>query len=599
MYATHLSVSGFKGISTPRSYALSPVTCILGDNGTGKSSILDAFKSVLTGTVPESALNVDSTEGTAEIIFDNGTSLAVSLSEKGSSHLSCGKKITKKSAGEVREKIMNTPVDIVDVLLDSKQGAFDVKPEEFSRLVSGIIRARMDASKLYDRMNLSQQETDLLKDLYKDPEIDFTGIESLFRSIGDKLTQANRDVSAIRAQISLLCSTPPSRPLQLLDSARKAALQEYASAKEAEARQKAYEQASERRKTYLEDLRKLKAEVDSRRVPAPVQGELENRQSMLEGLLNKISTEKGDIAAFEKNAASFVQILKELESNVCPISRSLVCTTDKTAIRGELEAQAAENRVKADQHRQILAALETQLSSLKTAIAALREKENAYRAFVRLEEQYKAKAAGCPEVPQQPAACSLSLADCEKKLNDINKEYADAESYEKGLQLKASAQSRLDEAVLLTGLKPKFAPKGEAYNLILTAMSGQLTDMVNNTAAEMKLDYTYQFRFDGGLQLYGKQNAMTEFINVRNMSDGEKFIAQLLLLSVINEASGFGFIVIDNFDALDAVHLQKVLDLITDPVFLGKYNNVLLAGVCHSDTQDLLATYPSINIIQP
>ena len=202
-------------------------------------------------------------------------------------------------------------------------------------------------------------------------------------------------------------------------------------------------------------------------------------------------------------------------------------------------------------------------------------------------------------MPQQPAACSLSLADCEKKLNDINKEYADAESYEKGLQLKASAQSRLDEAVLLTGLKPKFAPKGEAYNLILTAMSGQLTDMVNNTVAEMKLDYTYQFRFDGGLQLYGKRNAMTEFINVRNMSDGEKFIAQLLLLSVINEASGFGFIVIDNFDALDAVHLQKVLDLITDPVFLGKYSNVLLAGVSHSDTQDLLATYPSINIIQP
>ena len=141
MYATHLSVSGFKGISTPRSYALSPVTCILGDNGTGKSSILDAFKSVLTGTVPESALNVDSTEGTAEITFDNSTSLAVSLSEKGSSHLSCGKKITKKSAGEVREKIMNTPVDIVDVLLDSKQGAFDVKPEEFSRLVSDEIRS--------------------------------------------------------------------------------------------------------------------------------------------------------------------------------------------------------------------------------------------------------------------------------------------------------------------------------------------------------------------------------------------------------------------------------------------------------------------------
>ena len=105
MYATNLTVSGFKGINTPRHYSLSPVTCILGDNGTGKSSILEAFKAVLTGTVPDSALNVDSTDGIAEITFDNGTSLAVSLSDKGTSHLSCGKKITKKSAGDVREKI--------------------------------------------------------------------------------------------------------------------------------------------------------------------------------------------------------------------------------------------------------------------------------------------------------------------------------------------------------------------------------------------------------------------------------------------------------------------------------------------------------------
>ena len=599
MYATNLTVSGFKGINTPRHYSLSPVTCILGDNGTGKSSILEAFKAVLTGTVPDSALNVDSTDGIAEITFDNGTSLAVSLSDKGTSHLSCGKKITKKSAGDVREKIMNTPVDIVDVLLDSKQGAFNIKPEEFSRLVSGIIKAKMDTAKLYDRMNLSQQEIDLLNSLYRDPEIDFAGIEALFKSAGDRLTQTNRQAGAVRAQIGLLCSTPPSRPLQVLDSARKAVLQEYASAKEAEALRKAYEQASERRRAYLTELQKLKTEVDSKRVPTPAPGELENRQSMLENLLNKISAEKGDIAAFEKNAASFEQILTELESNVCPISKSLICTTDKTAIRGELEAQTAENRARADQHKQILSALESQLASLKAAIAALREKEDAYRSFVRLEEQYKAKAAGCPEVPQQPAACGLSLADCEKKLNDINKEYADAESYEKGLQLKASAQSLLDEAVLLTGLKPKFAPKGEAYNLILTAMSGQLTDMVNSTAAEMWLSYTYEFRFDGGLQLYGKRTSMTEFINVRDMSDGEKFIAQLLLLSVINEASGFGYVVIDNFDALDTQHLQKVMDLITNPGFLAKYSNILLAGVSHSDTRDLLATYPSVAVIQP
>ena len=295
MYATNLTVSGFKGINTPRHYSLSPVTCILGDNGTGKSSILEAFKAVLTGTVPDSALNVDSTDGIAEITFDNGTSLAVSLSDKGTSHLSCGKKITKKSAGDVREKIMNTPVDIVDVLLDSKQGAFDIKPEEFSRLVSGIIKAKMDTAKLYDRMNLSQQEIDLLSSLYRDPEIDFAGIEALFKSAGDRLTQTNRQAGAVRAQIGLLCSTPPSRPLQVLDSARKAALQEYASAKEAEALRKAYEQASERRRAYLTELQKLKTEVDSKRVPAPAPGELENRQSMLENLLNKISAEKGDI----------------------------------------------------------------------------------------------------------------------------------------------------------------------------------------------------------------------------------------------------------------------------------------------------------------
>ena len=82
------------------------------------------------------------------------------------------------------------------------------------------------------------------------------------------------------------------------------------------------------------------------------------------------------------------------------------------------------------------------------------------------------------------------------------------------------------------------------------------------------------------------------------MSDGEKFIAQLLLLSVINEASGFGYIVIDNFDALDANNLEKVLNLITDPAFLSRYSNVLLAGVAHTETCSLIAAHPQITVIQ-
>ena len=82
-----------------------------------------------------------------------------------------------------------------------------------------------------------------------------------------------------------------------------------------------------------------------------------------------------------------------------------------------------------------------------------------------------------------------------------------------------------------------------------------------------------------------KAGCRTDKADIRHMSDGEKFIAQLLLLSVINEASGFGYIVIDNFDALDANNLEKVLNLITDPAFLSRYSNVLLAGVAHRDVQ--------------
>ena len=598
MNAISLTVSGFKGIPSQYTYPLTPVTCVIGNNGTGKSSLLEAFKAALTGNVPDAALNVDSADGLAEITFDNGTSLAVSLKDKTTSHLSCGKKITRKSAIDVREKILNTPVEVVEILLGSKQGAFDIKPDEFSKLVSGIIKAKKETAKLYDRMGLSQDEISLLNDLYKDPEIDFTGIESLYKAISERLTQANRDANSIRSQISLLCSTPPARPLQVLDGVRKTLLQEYAEAKEAESRKTAYEQACSRRKAYLEDLQKLKTEVDAKRADPPAPGELENRQNMLEGLMSKASSEKSDIAAFDKNIESFRKILAELESNVCPISKTLVCTTDKSGIRGEIETKISENSTMADQHRQMLKVVEGQISSLKAAIAALREKENAYRAFVRLEEQYKAKAAGCPEIPQHPAAApSVSIADCEAKLNDLNKEIGDAESYNKGLQLKASAKTKLDEAVLLSALKPKFAPKGEAYNLILTAMSGQLTDMINNTAYDMGLDYQYEFRFDDGLQLYGRRSFMSGFINVRNMSDGEKFIAQLLLLTIINETSGFGYIVIDNFDALDSRSLEKVLDLITEPSFLIRYSNILLAGVSHSDTRDLLANYSGISVI--
>ena len=151
MEATNIKIKNFKGIDD-WDMDLKRITLLFGENGKGKTSLLEAFRSVLTGSVPVCAVRAGETEANVSLNFDTGDSLSINITDTGSSHYSCGKKITKKVATELREKILSLPVDVVETLLGSKHEVFSVKPEDFAKMGQWMLqRGEWNGQQLLNR----------------------------------------------------------------------------------------------------------------------------------------------------------------------------------------------------------------------------------------------------------------------------------------------------------------------------------------------------------------------------------------------------------------------------------------------------------------
>ena len=587
MEATNIRIKNFKGIDD-WVMDLKRITLLFGENGKGKTSLLEAFRTVLTGTIPVCAVRAGETEANVALTFDTGDSLSISITDTGASHYSCGKKVTKKVATELREKILSLPVDVVETLLGSKHEVFSVKPEEFAKMMMELLGVHVDTDKLYDHCGFTKEKTDMLKTVFTGTEIDFDSLEMIFKAIGSRLTQTNREVAELEGVIKHAHSAPPATPLAVLEAQLKDWLQILADAKDCEKRQAAYNTALENRKKYLEDLMRLRNEVSAKKVDQPPRERLIELRTMKDTIAQKLIQLKGTVSSLEKSNSLFEKILDELSSSVCPISKKLVCTTDKTSVRGDLDAQIEANKKQISDLTGEINRADEQLARVSSSITQLEQQETAYLEFVRLNEQYKQKAAGVPELPAPPAVSAGDVEHAQKKVDEINEQISACKSYAAGETARKEYSAKSEEALMLNSLKADFAPKGLAYNILFKAIETSLTSSINETAELLHVDVEYAFAFNSGLHLLARKKGAPNYIPVKAMSDGEQFISQLLLLNLICQTSHLGILVLDNMDSLDAGNTKRVIDLINTPAFKGGYQTILLAGINHTDTMEAL-----------
>ena len=591
----NLTISGVKGIETRKDFTMSYATAFLGGNGTCKSSVIEAFRSAMFGTVSENMKNTSAMDAVALVNFENGDTVKTVVNEKGAKHSINGKAFTKKAVTEYRESIAEVPVEVAEILSQAGQYALDLTPDKFSLLFGGAVKSTIDVDPLLSRLALSQEEKAYFKTVYSDTDIGFDGLEKTFKILSEKMKELKHAISDAQSRADALSAGSPGVPLQMLNSRKEAILKNMNSAKSAIEAQKTYDRKMGEYMAACEKIEKLKVELQNK--PAPVQErEIEMLESRKDRALKELSECDNLISVLELNVKQHKKSLDVLDPNkkICPLSGKIICTVDKTPARADVESAIRVNEEQLTIQRRKRDEIHGILESTVERLAQLRTQEAAAKAYAEKETELRVLLANMPERPVAVVATTGTDFDVLKaELEKVTAEIQAETNAETGRKLLETVKDKQEELALVLRLRTLTAPKGEAYNFILGILTSSLNTKLNEAAIDLGVDIEYEFRIDDGMTMYGRKKNVpnSEMIPVKFMSTGERFMTNLLLITLMNEITGNKFVVMDNIDCLDEGNLRRVMNLVVSPKYSAKFANVLISGVDHADTVKVVDEY--------
>ncbi len=590
----HLTMQGFRGAKGPVDYDLSKNTVLVGNNASGKSTVLHAVRSAMLGTVPESCINTGMTDAVALVKLDDGTEIKTVASEKTTAHYLNGKKFAKKDVSESRGKVLHLSPEIAEILFRDGQYALDLEPEKFSKLIGSVLPKGATLDDLITGLKITPEEEKVLRGICAEKEIDFAVIAALFKTLSGQFTELNRDIDATNTKAEVMLGSSSGRPVELLKKRQNEIISSLKEIQDYEKAQKDYEEAKARFEKRLSEIKALKETLSAKPAAVP-EGEIEVAYQSISQLNGKITEETKLIATMEQTVETCQKTLDALRSSVCPFSKELVCTTDKSSAIAMQEKVIRDNTSMINMRREKLTVLRTQLEQSEKRVQELRARERELMKFAQDEERLRQLCAERLEPPMPPEAKTVGSEEILREdLRKISDEISSASRVEEAAKLKERAKALESERAVVERLRKRLAPKGEAYNYILDRVCGLLNKQMNTIATELSSGREYEFRLsETGMTLYGKKIGDPGMIPVKDMSTGERFIAHLLLNTLINSICGLPFIVLDNIDCLDAGNLEKVLTLITSPAYESKFANVILSGVNHTDTMTVINKFAS------
>lgn len=299
----------------------------------------------------------------------------------------------------------------------------------------------------------------------------------------------------------------------------------------------------------------------------------------------KLTSQRSTI---ESNISIFERTLKSLDKPVCPISNKLVCTTDKSAIKDELEKSVADNKkLIEDIDKQIVSCNET-IKGYKVWKEDFDRDLTSWQKQMQLVERLKTLKAHPVTVPERPKAVDISTVSSKKA--SLMAEKQNCEQYAEMMKLSEVVKKESEEVDALNYLVNALKDKGEVKEAIIKGYLTIFQNVINDRAASFAPGYEVSLTVDGGLKIALKTPYNTKPYDSVQLSSGERLLVRFLLLDMLNQLTGTGLMFIDNVESLDDEALKHLAELIRKPEFQDTYDHIFIAGVNHQEVVDSFST---------
>ncbi|MBQ7818390.1 MAG: AAA family ATPase [Bacteroidales bacterium] len=592
MQISNIKIENFKGIENYSLEDVKQCVAIVGSNGKGKSSILQAVRAIITGNTPPTPVRsgADKAIVSANICGENierrfGSKNTVKFN---------GKTTTQKSVEQFLEAITNVTSDTMEIATSSNILAAMSAGNLSNYLVTnGLIPAVISIDDLLSLCTVSPDAEKRLRALLPESPATFTmdDVEELYNKLYSERTTIKQNIKVLKVS-SQYEGTPPSRTLESIEKELQKFVVYDNECETYKQLLKVYNDSVEKRKVALERL----AAVEEKIKNLPKVSVDPNELTLFKAAKKKIEEEilviKETEVTLKANIAIFKKTLNNLNSTVCPISERLVCSTDKSAAKTEITELLDKNISELDKNCNRLTALNERLESIEKKIDDYNEREDICNKLTSLYDQRKNIKDNMPlltTAPTKPNEIVDADAEKAKLLNEKEEciKYKNALDAEKKLDYHEKLLSLYNE--LLEVLSPKSGIREAVVEIALSP----LVEHCNKRASDLRLNFKVGLTSNNGVHIVCCPNdaLFKELLPLNAVSAGEQACALFLVMDALNALTKFGVLILDDLDKLDKNALDGFFSLLSKPGVRKEYNHILIAMVDHEDSLDVVNKY--------
>lgn len=555
-------IENFKGIKFTTFMPKEEPTWLFDKNGSGKTSFLEALRYGLTGKMPKDILYHGADEGFVTILFndpDNTTVTRYFYSGAKPNKVKVNSKTcTAKEAQKIICEIMNASDEKLDVLTSNEVFQELIKGD-LGKFLLSFITEPMTIEKLYDICEFTDDEkAKIADDKLLPKKFDVSITDSVYQVLFAERASFKKQVASLQAKYDF--EEPLPEPKYKSEADIKKAEDEYIKLSGEAAFEKekldAYNKALTEynsRKARQETLKRKLDELVAKLEVETTESDVDNVNKTLNDAVTMKHNFETIIASNKVIVNNQKKILDALDSDKCPISSCLICKTDKTKAKADVEESISAAQSAVDTASEGVTKESEIIKEANNRLSYLRTQLNITNEIKALKCRISDIDVG--EEPSKPAIVTISG---DWKLFPVyKKEY---EEYYDFVSANELLGVLIKKTAIVDGLVKKFSPKGD----VETAIMKHYCDLFD-TEAEMianAFDYQVKFRPENGVKLSIVPAGKTAEVDFTSLSTGEKLIVSIIIYVVLNNLMGTDIIILDDFNDLDAENAAHAKDIV-------------------------------------
>lgn len=576
MKINSITIANVKGVKT---LMLSPekINFITGPSGAGKSSVMEAIRYILTGKSCTDHMTIGTPISSVAADIDRLGIVERSVDATGKTKVRLnGKTTTAKSVMELCNKLFGVSLESLNLATSSELVKHALGKDLAAYLLnSGFLKNDMTFKRLIALNPLDADATkELAKVLPADPAvITLQDIDSAYQNFCSarpalkKMITSETALSAFEGAIPSLKSASIHAEIisaQTELAATKQRHDEYPKKlREAESLRKSIADAEDRLRAYdgvKPVTSKEKELTESNRTKAT---------KLVEEVKLAIRSASADIKMYQTT-------LSALDTPVCPISKQLVCTTDKSAVRGEIEDAIAlkEATLASLSSRQV--DYTTELEKAQQACQNLLLQESNWKIKISLVDQLDKLKKISVIVPEKPNPRELLVI--EKKLNELTEQFNYAKKYEDALVHAERLHALQHNLSVTETLVTELSASGGIRKQVLAHCIAPLEDWCNENMKIVLPQYKLRFNPDDSFAI-NMETTTGDTIAFESLSSGEQLRAIFIIMSMLNALNNSGIILLDDINAVDINTFEQFIKLLE--TVSGDYDHIFISGINH------------------